>query len=99
MANAPAQQTAAAILLVARPSRDAGATGATWWRASNLPNMGSPARRRVDVYAEAVCGLLAANATPKIWLVDADTRAKSLEFIDTHAALCPKVPHDNLRPR
>ena len=54
--------------------------------------MGSPARHRVDVYAEAVCSLLALEP-------DADTRTKSLEFIDTHAALCPKVPHDNLRPR
>ena len=46
----------------------------------NLPNMRSPARHRVDVYAAAVRGLLALEPDP-------DKRAKYLEFIDMYAAL------------
>ena len=46
----------------------------------NLPNMSSPERRRVEVYATAVSGLLELEP-------DADRRAKYLEFIDTYAAL------------
>ena len=46
----------------------------------NLPNMRSPARRRVEVYAAAVSGLLELEPDP-------DKRAKYLEFIDMYAAL------------
>ena len=42
--------------------------------------MSSPERRRVEVYATAVSGLLELEP-------DADRRAKYLEFIDTYAAL------------
>ena len=46
----------------------------------NLPNMRSPADRRVEVYAQAVRGLLTLEP-------DGDKRAKYLEFIDIYAAL------------
>jgi len=46
----------------------------------NLPNMHSPASRRVEVYAQAVRGLLTLEP-------DGDKRAKYLEFIDIYAAL------------
>ena len=46
----------------------------------NLPNMRSPAARRVEVYARAVRGLLALEP-------DAARRAKYLEFIDIYAGL------------
>ena len=46
----------------------------------NLPNMRSPQRRRVEVYAAAVSGLLALKP-------DADRRAKYMEFIDMYAGL------------
>ena len=46
----------------------------------NLPNMRGPSRRRVDVYAAAVSGLLALEP-------DVDKRAKYLEFIDMYAGL------------
>ena len=46
----------------------------------NLPNMRSPAERRVEVYAQAVRGLLTLEP-------DVDKRAKYLEFIDIYAAL------------
>ena len=46
----------------------------------NLPNMRSPAGRRVDMYAQAVRGLL--DLEP-----DGDKREKYLEFIDIYAGL------------
>jgi len=46
----------------------------------NLPNMRIPADRRVEVYAQAVRGLLTLEP-------DGDKRAKHLEFIDIYAAL------------
>ena len=46
----------------------------------NLPNMRSPAARRVEVYARAVRGLLTLEP-------DAARRAKYLEFIDIYAGL------------
>ena len=46
----------------------------------NLPNMRSPKRRRVEVYADAVSGLLELEPDP-------GRRAKYLEFIDMYAAL------------
>ena len=46
----------------------------------NLPNMRSPDSRRVEVYAQAVRGLLTLEP-------DGDKRAKYLEFIDIYAAL------------
>ena len=46
----------------------------------NLPNMRSPAGRRVDIYAQAVRGLL--DLEP-----DGDKREKYLEFIDIYAGL------------
>ena len=46
----------------------------------NLPNMRSPGRRRVDVCADAVRGLLELEPDP-------DRRAKYLEFIDMYAGL------------
>ena len=46
----------------------------------NLPNMSSPAARRVEVYAQAVRGLLTLEP-------DGDKRSKYLEFIDIYAAL------------
>ena len=46
----------------------------------NLPNMRSPDSRRVEVYAQAVRGLLTLEP-------DVDKRAKYLEFIDIYAAL------------
>ncbi len=45
----------------------------------NLPNMRIPADRRVEVYAQAVRGLLTLEP-------DGDKRAKYLEFIDIYAA-------------
>ena len=46
----------------------------------NLPNMHSPAADRVEMYAQAVRGLLTLEP-------DGDKRAKYLEFIDIYAAL------------
>ena len=46
----------------------------------NLPNMRSPQTRKVEVYAEAVRGLLALER-------DGDKRAKHIEFIDIYAGL------------
>ncbi len=46
----------------------------------NLPNMRCPASRRVEVYAQAVRGLLTLES-------DGAKRAKYLEFIDIYAAL------------
>ena len=46
----------------------------------NLPNMHSPENRKVEVYAQAVRGLLALEP-------DADKRAKYIEFIDIYAGL------------
>ena len=46
----------------------------------NLPNMRSPQTRKVEVYAEAVRGLLALER-------DGDKRAKYIEFIDIYAGL------------
>ena len=46
----------------------------------NLPNMRSPGSRKVDVYAQAVHGLLALEH-------DGDKRAKYLDFIDIYAGL------------
>ena len=46
----------------------------------NLPNMQSPQNRKVEVYAEAVRGLLALER-------DSDKRAKYIEFIDIYAGL------------
>ena len=46
----------------------------------NLPNMRSPETRKVEVYAQAVRGLLALER-------DADKRAKYIEFIDIYAGL------------
>ena len=46
----------------------------------NLPNMHTPESRRVEVYAEAVRGLLALER-------DSDKRAKYIEFIDIYAGL------------
>ena len=46
----------------------------------NLPNMRSPEVRKVEVYAQAVRGLLALER-------DTDKRAKYLEFIDIYAGL------------
>ena len=46
----------------------------------NLPNMKSPESRRVEVYAEAIGGLLALEQ-------DSDRRAKYIEFIDIYAGL------------
>ena len=46
----------------------------------NLPNMRSPASRKVEVYAQAVRGLLALEPDPH-------RRAKYLEFIDIYAGL------------
>ena len=46
----------------------------------NLPNMQSPQNRKVEVYAEAIRGLLALER-------DSDRRAKYIEFIDIYAGL------------
>lgn len=46
----------------------------------NLPNMRSPADRRVEVYARAVRGLLDLEADP-------ERRAKYMDFIDIYAGL------------
>ena len=46
----------------------------------NLPNMRGPVGRRVEIYAEAVRGLLALEP-------DRSRRDKYLEFIDIHAGL------------
>ena len=46
----------------------------------NLPNMRGPAGRRVEVYAQAVRGLLALES-------DGSRRDKYLEFIDIYAGL------------
>ena len=46
----------------------------------NLPNMRSPAGRRIDVYAGAVRGLLDLEPDP-------DRRAKYIDFIDIYAEL------------
>ena len=46
----------------------------------NLPNMQSPEHRKVEVYAQAVRGLLALEP-------DSDRRAKYIEFIDIYAGL------------
>ena len=46
----------------------------------NLPNMQSPEHRKVEVYAEAVRGLLEIEQ-------DGDKRAKYIEFIDIYAGL------------
>ena len=46
----------------------------------NLPNMRSPETRKVEVYAQAVRGLLALER-------DGDRRAKYIEFIDIYAGL------------
>ena len=46
----------------------------------NLPNMQSPENRNVEVYAQAVRGLLALER-------DSDKRAKYIEFIDIYAGL------------
>ena len=46
----------------------------------NLPNMRSPETRKVEVYAQAVRGLLALER-------DSGKRAKYLEFIDIYAGL------------
>ena len=46
----------------------------------NLPNLQSPRGRRIEVYAEAVRGLLALER-------DGDRRAKYIEFIDIYAGL------------
>ena len=46
----------------------------------NLPNMQSPENRKVEVYAEAVRGLLEFEQ-------DSDKRAKYIEFIDIYAGL------------
>ena len=46
----------------------------------NLPNMRSPGDRRVDVYADAMRGLLDLEADP-------DRRAKYVDFIDIYAGL------------
>ena len=46
----------------------------------NLPNMRSPETRKVEVYAQAVRGLLALER-------DSDKRAKYIEFIDIYAGL------------
>lgn len=46
----------------------------------NLPNMRSPADRRVEVYASAVRGLLDLETDP-------DRRAKYIDFIDIYADL------------
>ena len=46
----------------------------------NLPNMRSPETRKVEVYAQAVRGLLALER-------DGDKRAKYFEFIDIYAGL------------
>jgi len=53
----------------------------------NLPNMRSPRRRRVEVHAQAVRGLLGLET-------DAARRAKYLDFIDIYAGLT-----DNERQR
>ena len=53
----------------------------------NLPNMQSAQNRRVEVYAEAVRGLLSLEQ-------DSDRRAKYIEFIDIYAGLT-----DNERQR
>ncbi|MCY3821613.1 MAG: DUF4351 domain-containing protein [Gammaproteobacteria bacterium] len=46
----------------------------------NLPNMRSPESRKVEIYAQAVRGLLALEE-------DGDKRAKYMEFIDIYAGL------------
>ena len=46
----------------------------------NLPNMRSPAHRKVEVYAQAIRGLLALER-------DSGKRAKYMEFIDIYAGL------------
>ena len=46
----------------------------------NLPNMQSPESRKVEVYAEAIRGLLTLEG-------DGDRRAKYIEFIDIYAGL------------
>ena len=46
----------------------------------NLPNLQSPRGRKIEVYAEAVRGLLALER-------DGDRRAKYIEFIDIYAGL------------
>ena len=46
----------------------------------NLPNMQSPQNRKVEVYAEAIKGLL-------MFERDSDRRAKYIEFIDIYAGL------------
>ena len=46
----------------------------------NLPNMRSPESRKVEVYAQAVRGLMTLEQ-------DADKRAKYMEFIDIYAGL------------
>ena len=46
----------------------------------NLPNMQSPRNRKVEVYAEAIRGLLELEG-------DSDKRAKYIEFIDIYAGL------------
>ena len=46
----------------------------------NLPNMRSPESRKIEVYAQAVRGLLALEQ-------DGDKRAKYMEFIDIYAGL------------
>ena len=46
----------------------------------NLPNMQSPQNRKVEVYAEAIRGLLELEG-------DGDKRAKYIEFIDIYAGL------------
>ena len=46
----------------------------------NLPNMQSAQNRKVEVYAEAIRGLLALER-------DSDKRAKYIEFIDSYAGL------------
>ncbi|MDE0064695.1 MAG: DUF4351 domain-containing protein [Gammaproteobacteria bacterium] len=46
----------------------------------NLPNMQSPPNRKVEVYAEAISGLLTLER-------DSDKRAKYIEFIDIYAGL------------
>ncbi len=57
------------------------------WRGSdnlvarlNLPNMQSPKNRKVEIYAEAISGLLTLER-------DSDRRAKYIEFIDIYAGL------------
>ena len=46
----------------------------------NLPNMRSPRNRKVEVYAEAIRGLLELER-------DSDKRAKYIQFIDIYAGL------------